>query len=209
MSVMTRITPANETDIPMLLSLNNRFAASGLTLTRSPEFAANHLVYLYYLKKRGEPDRRTLLGLISIGHSFGAQVLLRATASTLEQQLISLNAPSGYLRQATPTAPAGDKKALQGIGDLVILLTHLLKWQYQPDLRSTSWAGSIVEHRHRILDEIEDSPSLARYPSEVFGRCYSAAREQAAAETALPRSVFPETSPYTVEQALDPDFLPD
>ncbi len=43
MSVMTRITPANETDIPMLLSLNNRFAASGLTLTRSPEFAANHL----------------------------------------------------------------------------------------------------------------------------------------------------------------------
>jgi amino-acid N-acetyltransferase len=40
---MTRITRANETDIPMLLSLNNRYAASGLTLTRSPEFAANHL----------------------------------------------------------------------------------------------------------------------------------------------------------------------
>jgi amino-acid N-acetyltransferase len=40
---MTRITAANETDIPMLLSLNNRYAAAGLTLTRSPEFAANHL----------------------------------------------------------------------------------------------------------------------------------------------------------------------
>ena len=40
---MTRITRANETDIPMLVSLNNRFAASGLTLARSPEFAANHL----------------------------------------------------------------------------------------------------------------------------------------------------------------------
>ena len=40
---MTRITTANETDIPALLSLNNRFAASGLTLARSPEFAANHL----------------------------------------------------------------------------------------------------------------------------------------------------------------------
>jgi amino-acid N-acetyltransferase len=40
---MTRITRANETDIPMLLSLNNRYAASGLTLTSSPEFAANHL----------------------------------------------------------------------------------------------------------------------------------------------------------------------
>lgn len=40
---MTRITTANETDIPQLLSLNNRFSASGLTLARTPEFAANHL----------------------------------------------------------------------------------------------------------------------------------------------------------------------
>ena len=40
---MTRIGIAHETDIPMLVSLNNRYAASGLTLVRSPEFAANHL----------------------------------------------------------------------------------------------------------------------------------------------------------------------
>lgn len=40
---MTRITPANETDIPQLLALNNRYSASGLTLARTPEFAANHL----------------------------------------------------------------------------------------------------------------------------------------------------------------------
>ena len=39
----TRITTANETDVPELLSLNNRYSASGLTLARSPEFAANHL----------------------------------------------------------------------------------------------------------------------------------------------------------------------
>ena len=38
-----RIGPAHETDIPQLLSLNNRYAASGLTLARAPEFAANHL----------------------------------------------------------------------------------------------------------------------------------------------------------------------
>ncbi|MEX2180961.1 MAG: GNAT family N-acetyltransferase [Gemmatimonadaceae bacterium] len=40
---MTRIGAAHETDIPMLVSLNNRYAASGLTLVRTPEFAANHL----------------------------------------------------------------------------------------------------------------------------------------------------------------------
>lgn len=38
-----RIGVAHETDIPQLLSLNNRYAASGLTLARTPEFAANHL----------------------------------------------------------------------------------------------------------------------------------------------------------------------
>lgn len=40
---MTRIGPAHETDLPTLLALNNRFAPAGLTLSRSPEFAANHL----------------------------------------------------------------------------------------------------------------------------------------------------------------------
>lgn len=43
MSRNPRITTANETDIAALLSLNNRYSASGLTLARSQEFAANHL----------------------------------------------------------------------------------------------------------------------------------------------------------------------
>lgn len=99
------------------------------------------------------------------------------------------------------------KKAIRS--DLVVLLTHLLKWRYQPQHRSTNWRGSIVEHRRRIREEIEDSPSLAAYPAEVFERCYRAAREQAVAETGLARSRFPETSPYTVEETLDPDFMPE
>jgi Domain of unknown function DUF29 len=99
------------------------------------------------------------------------------------------------------------KRAIRS--DLVVLLTHLLKWQHQPGSRSTSWAGSIVEHRRRIEEEVEDSPSLAGYPGQIFERCYRAAREQAAAETGLPKSRFSERSPYTVEQTLDPDFLPD
>jgi amino-acid N-acetyltransferase len=40
---MTRIGPAHETDIPQLLSLNNRYSSEGLTLARTPEFASNHL----------------------------------------------------------------------------------------------------------------------------------------------------------------------
>lgn len=99
------------------------------------------------------------------------------------------------------------RKAIRS--DLVVLLTHLLKWQYRPEHRSTSWTGCIVEHRRRIRDEVEDSPSLAGYPGEVFERCYRGAREQAAAETGLLQSRFPETSPYTLGQSLDPEFLPE
>jgi Domain of unknown function DUF29 len=99
------------------------------------------------------------------------------------------------------------RKAIRG--DLIVVLTHLLKWQHQPEQRSTGWTGSIVEHRRRIRDEIEESPSLAGYPDAVLGRCYRDAREQAAAETGWPQVRFPEVCPYAIEQVLDPEFLPD
>ena len=93
--------------------------------------------------------------------------------------------------------------------NLVVLLTHLLKWHYQPEQRSTSRAGSIVEHRRRNRDEIDDSPSLAGYPGEVFERCYRDARDQAAADTGLPLVTFPDEPPISLEQTLDRHFPPD
>ena len=98
------------------------------------------------------------------------------------------------------------RKAIRS--DLIVVLTRLLKWQHQPEQRSTSWTGSILEHRRRIRDEIEESPSLAGYPGEVFERCYRDAREQASAEAGLPVATFPEQCPYTLEQALDPTSRP-
>ncbi|EDZ95698.1 protein of unknown function DUF29 [Limnospira maxima CS-328] len=47
--------------------------------------------------------------------------------------------------------------------NLAMALLHLLKWEFQPELRTGSWAGSITEHRTRILDILEDSPSLKNY----------------------------------------------
>jgi hypothetical protein len=93
--------------------------------------------------------------------------------------------------------------------DLIVVPTHLLRWQHQPEQRSTGWSGSLVEHRRRIEDEIEESPSLAGYPAEVFERCYLRAREQASAETGPPPETFPAEPPFTLEQVLDSGFLPD
>jgi len=100
-----------------------------------------------------------------------------------------------------------DKKAVKN--NLVVLLTHLLKHQFQPAQRSSSWRSSILEHRRRLRDDFEESPSLRPHAAEVFMRAYADAREQASAETGLPLRGFPKSSPYTLEQTLDPKFLPD
>jgi hypothetical protein len=60
--------------------------------------------------------------MVTIGHSFGAQVLIRAVASQLESQLVSLNGRSGYLRGSAPTQATSDPVELDGIGDLIILV---------------------------------------------------------------------------------------
>lgn len=93
--------------------------------------------------------------------------------------------------------------------NLVVVLTHLLKWQYQPAFRSGSWKGSIAEHRRRIRKAIKESPSLKSYLEEVFTECYSDAVEQASAETELPVETFPQECPYTSTDVLDSKFLPE
>jgi hypothetical protein len=92
---------------------------------------------------------------------------------------------------------------------LVILLTHLLKWQFQPERRSNSWKASIVEHRRRILEDLEESPSFKPYLEQVFAKCYEAAIDQASAETGLPESTFPRSCPYTFAQVLEAGCLPE
>ncbi|MFB2938415.1 DUF29 domain-containing protein [Aerosakkonemataceae cyanobacterium BLCC-F154] len=92
--------------------------------------------------------------------------------------------------------------------NLIVLLMHLLKYKYQPEKRSGSWKYTIREHRRRLIEAFEDSPSLRNYLAEVFDKCYQNARKEAADETELPLHIFPSESPFTPEQTLDEDFLP-
>lgn len=93
--------------------------------------------------------------------------------------------------------------------NLIVVLAHLLKWQYQPNFRNGSWKGSIVEHRRRIREALKDSPSLKPYFEEVFAQCYSDAVEQASAETGLSVEILPQVCPYTSAEVLDSNFLPE
>jgi hypothetical protein len=89
-----------------------------------------------------------------------------------------------------------------------VLLVCLLKWSHQPTQRSGGWASTIIEQRARLLKRLQESPSLRGYPGEVLDEEYAIARDKAAAETGLRAATFPKTCPYTIDQVLDPDFLP-
>jgi Domain of unknown function DUF29 len=100
-----------------------------------------------------------------------------------------------------------EKQALES--NLIILLVHLSKWQYQPSMRCGSWKGSIVEHRRRIRKALKDSPSLKPYLETQLDECYQDALEQAIAETGLAAEQFPQLLPYKSPDILNPDFLPE
>ena len=101
------------------------------------------------------------------------------------------------------------KRERQAIrNNLVVVLVHLLKWQFQPEYRTGSLAGSITEHRTLILNHLEDSPSLKSHVAEVLEKCYKSARKQAHFEIGLPLNIFPQECHYSIEEILDDDFWP-
>lgn len=91
---------------------------------------------------------------------------------------------------------------------VLILVAHLLKWQFQPAHRSSSWRGSIAEQRVRIQRRLRLSPSLKSFLPKAVEETYADAVGLAAEETGLGQDAFPASCPYTTEQVLDRAFLP-
>lgn len=95
---------------------------------------------------------------------------------------------------------------------LNLILIHLLKWVYQPGMRpyyGNSWINTIDEQRDELKKVLQDSPSLNNYLRDNFDEWYTSARQRAAKQTGLPLSNFPATCPFTPQEALNPDYLPD
>jgi hypothetical protein len=100
-----------------------------------------------------------------------------------------------------------EKRALKS--NLLVLLMHLLKYKYQPKKCSNSWLSTIFEHRRRLKEELTESPSLKNYFLEIFNECYQDARKQASLETGLSLDTFPMDSPFTIDESLNQDYLPE
>ena len=84
---------------------------------------------------------------------------------------------------------------------LVVLMSHLLKWQHQPEIRSGSWRGTMRAQR-RELRQLLESGTLRAHALAVLGDAYAEARKQAADETELAVEVFPEENAWSLEELL-------
>ncbi len=85
---------------------------------------------------------------------------------------------------------------------LTVLLSHLLKWEHQPDLRKGSWEATIRLQRSELHDLLE-AGTLRNHAIDVLAKAYQRAVEFAAAETGLPASVFPAECAWTLESLLE------
>lgn len=131
---------------------------------------------------------------------------LQNTANLLRERRLS-DLDLFHLIEAIEDMNRSEKRALYS--NLKILLMHLLKYRYQPEKRSNSWRYTIEEHRQRIAEAFEESPSLKSYWLDVSDRCYQDAKKLAARETGLALEAFPTESPFTLDETLDSDYLPD
>ncbi|NJL01828.1 MAG: DUF29 domain-containing protein [Spirulinaceae cyanobacterium SM2_1_0] len=91
---------------------------------------------------------------------------------------------------------------------LSILISHLLKWEYQAARRSRSWLATLRVQRLDIADLLADNPSLQPDLDTALERAYRRAVALAAGETDLPASTFPTECGYNLSDILDRDFYP-
>jgi hypothetical protein len=95
------------------------------------------------------------------------------------------------------------------VSRLIILIAHLLKWRYQPEHRTSSWRGSVVEQRVQVIRELRLSPSLKPFLAEAIQLAYTDAVHIATKETGLLAIAFPKECPFQESEILDEDYWPE
>ncbi|EYU15092.1 DUF29 domain-containing protein [Photorhabdus aegyptia] len=92
---------------------------------------------------------------------------------------------------------------------MAILLSRLLRWQFQPECRSPSWQRIIKEQRKALVWHIKDTPSLKSTIADKdwFAKVWADAVSSAVDETWL--DMFPDECAWNISQILSQEFYPD
>jgi len=103
----------------------------------------------------------------------------------------------------------GKSEKRELISRLSVLLAHLLKWKFQSAKRTKSWQNTITTQRLDIIELLEDSPSLRYEVEDKIEKGYERAKLIAEDETGIDKKNFPKKCPFSFDQILDNEFLPD
>jgi hypothetical protein len=92
---------------------------------------------------------------------------------------------------------------------MAVLLAHLLKWQHQPERRSSSWTRTITEQRKAVAVAMRQTPSLKASLSEAdwLAGTWADAVTKAVDETG--QDSFPDDCPWAMDQVLSAEFFPE
>jgi hypothetical protein len=102
-----------------------------------------------------------------------------------------------------------DKRAI--LSYLIRLCEHLLKlkhWESERETCLRGWLQEIDNFRSEIELILDDSPSLKAFLAEKFASAYQKARKSLIKAAPLTTDLVPEEPCFTLEQALDQDWLP-
>lgn len=104
----------------------------------------------------------------------------------------------------------GSEQAHSIESHLVVLAEHLVKMMVSADrLPRRGWRQSAINARNGIERRLRRSPSLRRELVAMFADAWPDARSAARAGLRETEEVLvPASAPFTVAQALDPDYFP-
>ncbi|MCI4624930.1 MAG: DUF29 domain-containing protein [Candidatus Magnetoovum sp. WYHC-5] len=92
---------------------------------------------------------------------------------------------------------------------LSVLITHLLKWQYQYKKRSRSWSKTVYTQRREIKIVLKFSPSLKYNIEIIINDAFEDAKFEFEKQTKISKDILPAICPYTFKQLSDYDFWPE
>ncbi|RLC06783.1 MAG: DUF29 domain-containing protein [Deltaproteobacteria bacterium] len=113
----------------------------------------------------------------------------------------------GNIAEELESMGKSEKRALGS--RLAVLLSHLLKWRFEPERRSNSWKYTIIEQRRKIRELLSDSPSLRHELDKKFAYAYESALIKAAKETGMDMASFPQNCPFSLKEVMDKSFFGD
>ena len=94
---------------------------------------------------------------------------------------------------------------------LMRLCEHLLKikyWESEREMCFRGWKLEVRNFRLQIQEELETSPSLNSFLNDAFAKQYRNGRKLFLDLSDLSEKLIPKEPDFTLEQALDEDWLP-